>query len=402
MISVAQAQQQIVETVVSVEDTERLELQAALGRVNAADIVSSIEVPPCDNSAMDGFAVRVADLTRIPITLPVTQRIPAGSAPMPLQEKSAARIFTGGSMPPGADAVVIQENCSDYNGSARVTINKMASAGNNIRPRGQDIECGAIVARSGERLTAAGLSLIASVGVPQIDVYRQIRVAVFSTGNELVEPGQQLAEGQIYNSNRTALSALCTQLGYQVYDCGIVQDTLDATTQALAEAAQQADVIISSGGVSVGDEDHVKPAVQALGSLDLWKVQMKPGKPVAFGQVAGTPFLGLPGNPVSSYVVFQLLALPLLATLQGETWNPPVAYPVVADFVKKAASREEYIRVQLAQSDGGLLTARPFANASSGVMSSLSWADGLVRQTVDQAIGLGDQVAFLPLTGGML
>ena len=304
-------------------------------------------------------------------------------------------------MPAGADAVVIQENC-DYDSPAQVTINKMVEANANVRPAGQDIAKGATVVKKGQRLNAIDLSLLASIGLTQVSVYRALKVAIFSTGDELAEPGQKLKPGQIYNSNRTLLIALCRQLGFIPVDCGTVEDTFDATKKALTLAAKEADVIISSGGVSVGEEDHVKPAVEALGTLDLWKVQMKPGKPVAYGKVAEVPFLGLPGNPVSSYIVFQLLGVPLLKTLQGELSQLPNYYPVKSGFDKKLTRREEYIRVKLERNEFGELLALPFTNLSSGVMSSLSWADGLVRHAVDQEILLGDVLDYFPLNDGLL
>lgn len=398
MITVAQAQQTIINSVSCVCDSEAINHVAALGRVSSADIISPLFVPPTDNSAMDGFAINSGDASDQ--ALMISQRIPAGAAPETLQSGTAARIFTGGVLPKGADTVVIQENC-DYD-EKQVTINTNPEAGANIRAKGQDISKGDCVIAQGKNLTAVDLGLIASVGYAQIEVRRPLRVAIFSTGDELVEPGQTLQEGQIYNSNRIMLLSLCQQLGYQAIDCGIVEDTLAATEAALAKAAQEADVVISSGGVSVGEEDHVKPAIESLGSLDLWKVQMKPGKPVAFGRIEQTPFLGLPGNPVSSFTVFQLFAIPLLAKLQGENARSPNAYRVLSSFDKASVSREEYIRVRLIRSESNELMVERFSNLSSGVLSSLSWADGLVRQKIDEEIHQGQSIEFLPLTRGLL
>jgi len=398
MITVAQAQQSITDSVSCVCDSEQIMLAMALGRISSDDIVSPLFVPPTDNSAMDGFAIKANAVGNQ--TLPISQRIPAGEAPKELQSDTAARIFTGGVLPKGADTVVIQENC-DYN-DKQVTIKTKPITGANIRPKGQDIAEGDCVVARGKKLTAVDLGLIASLGLAEVKVRRSLRVAIFSTGDELVEPGQALREGQIYNSNRTMLLALCQQLGYQPIDCGIVEDTLVATKTALANAAQEADVVISSGGVSVGEEDHVKPAIESLGSLDLWKVQMKPGKPVAFGRIEKTPFLGLPGNPVSSYTVFQLFAIPLLAKLQGDSFRAPIAYKVLSGFDKATVSREEYIRVRLTQSESSELTVERFSNLSSGVLSSLSWADGLVRQKIEEEIFQGQAVEFLPFARGLL
>lgn len=398
----ARLREAVAEQAISVKtDTEVVELSDALGRVASSDIESSLATPPSDNSAMDGFAVRSSDINTLQVSLPISQRIPAGVNPAPLKPGTAARIFTGGVMPLNADAVVIQENC-EYD-KTRVTIKQASTtAGDNVRPAGQDITLGAKVIRRGQTLNAIDLSLLSSIGLAQVEVIRPLSVAIFSTGDELIEPGQALKPGQIYNSNRTLLMALCKRLGYATIDCGIVEDTLLATKVALASAAQKADIIISSGGVSVGEEDHVKPAVEELGSLDMWRVQMKPGKPVAFGHINGKAFLGLPGNPVSSFVVFQLLGVPLLQSVQGQTPSYPTAYPVRSGFSKKTSSREEYVRVRLERDESGQLVAQRFANLSSGVLSSLSWADGLVRQGIDQAIVSDQLVEFFPLNEAML
>lgn len=399
MITLAQARQQLQRLRAELE-TESVLIANALGRVASVDVISSLSIPPADNSAMDGFAVRARDLNSQRTLLPISQRIPAGIGPEPLIAGTAARIFTGGVMPVGADAVVIQENC-DYD-ELNVTVLKTVSTGANVRPKGQDINDGAKVISGGQKLSAIDISLLASIGHASVEVYKPIIVALFSTGDELVEPGQDLKAGQIYNSNRPLLVALCQQMGFLSYDCGIVEDTLEATKLALIDAAKNADVIISSGGVSVGEEDHVKPAVEALGELTLWKVQMKPGKPVAFGNVDGVPFLGLPGNPVSSFTVFQLLGVPLLNSLQGQNAVEQITYPVAAAFSKPISSREEYIRVKIERDSNGHLHANRFPNLSSGVMSSLSWADGLVRQDIDNAIEVGQKLDFLPLRDAML
>lgn len=403
MIKLAQAQANLLASVSSKQQTEMVSLADALGRVAAIDVFSDIQIPPTDNSAMDGFVVNSADFKGFnkSLTLPVSQRIAAGSQPLPLDAGTAARIFTGAVIPQGADAVVIQENC-EFDCADKVQFNVQAKQGDNIRPAGQDITAGAKVVTQGQRLNPVDLSLLASIGHASVTVYKSLRVAIFSTGDELAEPGEPLKEGQIYNSNRPLLMALCRQIGFEPVDCGVVEDTLSATKAALLNAAKNADVIISSGGVSVGEEDHVKPAVQALGSLDLWKVQMKPGKPVAFGYIEGKPFLGLPGNPVSSFVVFQLLGVPLLCAAQGQLMQERTVYSIKSGFDKTVSSREEYIRVRLERNNAGELVVQRFANLSSGVMSSLSWADGLVRQRCDQAISEGEMIDYLPLTDAML
>lgn len=399
MITLTQAREQLRSLAIK-PTTEVVHISDALGRVASVDIVSSLSIPPANNSAMDGFAVRAADLEGEQKQFSISQRIPAGSVPTPLTAGTVARIFTGGIMPAGADSVVIQENC-DYDATT-VTVLKAVSCGDNVRPKGQDICMGATVVERGSKISAIDISLLASVGQSSIAVYTPLRVALFSTGDELIEPGNELREGQIYNSNRPLLMALCQQMGLVSYDCGIVEDTLSATKTALSDAAKNADVIISSGGVSVGEEDHVRPAVEALGELSMWKVQMKPGKPVAFGNIGGVPFLGLPGNPVSSYTVFQLLGVPLLNHLQGQALAAEISYPVCAAFSKPLSTREEYIRVKIERDANGGLQADRFANLSSGVMSSLSWADGLVRQNIDTAIEAGQMLEFFPIREAML
>lgn len=403
MLSVEQAQQKLITSVSRVCGSESVVLLEALGRVIVEDVVSSIYVPPSDNSAMDGFAINAINFSdTTDESLIVSQRIPAGVQPQALELGTAARIFTGGVMPEGADAVVIQENC-DYSTDCNIVkINTSVSTGDNVRPKGQDISQGAVVVVKGKKLTAVDLALIASVGQAKVQVRPPLKVAIFSTGDELAEPGRQLKEGQIYNSNRTSLIALCQQIGYEAIDCGIVEDTFDSTKIALKKAAESADVVISSGGVSVGEEDHVKPAVEALGSLDLWKVQMKPGKPVAYGKIGNVPFLGLPGNPVSSYIVFQLLGVPLLAKLQGQQDRRPNAFLIPSGFNKSMVTREEYIRVRLQKNELGEITVQRFDNQSSGVLTSLAWADGLVRQQINEKIVVGDPIQFLPLTAGLL
>jgi len=399
MITVSQAKLKLQQFQTKLE-TELISIADALGRVASCDAVSSLPIPPADNSAMDGFAVCASDLSNHSTTLAISQRIPAGKEPHPLDPGTVARIFTGGVMPDGADAVVIQENC-DYDDDS-VTILKAVSSGQNVRPKGQDIRQGATVVRVGQKISAIDISLLASIGQAHIEVYRPLKVALFSTGDELIEPGQELKTGQIYNSNKPLLVAMCEQMGFEPYDCGVVKDTLEATKLALSDAASKADVIISSGGVSVGEEDHVKPAVEALGELEMWKVQMKPGKPVAYGNISDVPFLGLPGNPVSSFTVFQLLGVPLLNSLQGREPVDETYYPVAAAFSKPLSSREEYIRVKIERDASGNLYANRFPNLSSGVMSSLSWADGLVRQDIDSGIEVGQRLAFFPLREAML
>jgi molybdopterin molybdotransferase len=369
--------------------TEMLATADARGRVLAADLVSPVDVPPEDNSAMDGYALRASDATGL---LPVTQRIPAGSVPAPLPAGEAARIFTGAQVPRGADTVVMQEWTELVEGQLRVT--QPVTAGQHVRRRGEDVRAGTVVLPAGTRLDAVSLGLAATAGAAQLHVRRRPRVALFSTGDELVMPGEPLPPGAIYNSNRFTLRALLEGLGCEVIDLGIVPDQLDATRAALREAASRADVILTSGGVSVGEEDHLRPAVQAEGRLDLWAIAIKPGKPFAYGRVQDAHFIGLPGNPVSSLVTFLVLVRPALLKLQGATRLAPRGYRIAAGFDwPKPDKRREFLRVRLDEENGLAL----FGNQSSGVLTSAFWADGLLDNPPGQAFKAGDAVRFIPL-----
>ena len=371
------------------------------GRVLAQDIVSSLQVPPNDNSSMDGYAVRCADLVVSPSNaaggaLPVSQRIPAGSVGASLAPMSVARIFTGAPLPPGADAVVMQEDCV-LQADGGVLVSTRPEPGQWIRRAGEDVKRGAVVLSKGELLTPAAIGLAASIGINQLAVTRRPRVALFSTGDELVMPGdvapEHMKPGAIYNSNRFFLRALLVRLGCEVTDLGIVPDRLDATVNALQAAAQQHDLILTSGGVSVGEEDHIKPAVQTLGSLDLWQIAIKPGKPFAYGRVQGAHFIGLPGNPVSSFVTFLLLVRPFLRKLQGVTHVAPKSIAAQAHFDwPRADKRREFLRARR-NAAGGLDL---FPNQSSGVLTSAVWGDGLVDNPAGQTIRHGDVVQFIP------
>lgn len=367
------------------------------GRVLAQDLVSALQVPPQDNSAMDGYAVRSAEIADEGVALPVSQRIPAGAAPQPLQAGTAARIFTGAPVPAGADAIVMQED-TEAVADQHVRILRVPAAGQWIRRSGEDITRGSTVLARGDRLGPAGLGLAASIGMDRLQVARRPRVALFSTGDELVMPGQvapaEMKPGAIYNSNRFFLRSLLLRLGCEVRDLGIVPDQREATVLALRQAAADNDLILTSGGVSVGEEDHIKPAVQQLGSLDLWQISMKPGKPFAHGRVGQAHFIGLPGNPVSSFVTFLLLVRPFLLKLQGATRLAPQAMLLPAHFDwPRADKRREFLRVRR-NAQGGL---ELFPNQSSGVLTSTVWADGLVDVAGGQTIARGDAVRFLPL-----
>ena len=364
------------------------------GRVLAHDLVSALQVPPLDNSAMDGYALRCADVPQPGTVLPVSQRIPAGRVGTPLQPGTAARIFTGAPVPEGADAVVMQEECS-AEGDGHVRVQATPRAGQNIRLAGENITRGSVVLQAGARLTPAALGLAASIGVAELPVARRPRVALFSTGDELAMPGEvapeQLPPGAIYNSNRFFLHALLQRMGCEVTDMGIVPDRLGATQDALRTASQDHDVILTSGGVSVGEEDHIKPAVQALGQLDLWQIAIKPGKPFAYGRVGPAHFVGLPGNPVASFITFAILVRPFLLRLQGVRDVAPRGIAARADFDwPKADKRREFLRVRY--NAAGALDL--FTNQGSGVLTSTVWGDGVVDNPPGQTIARGDTVRF--------
>ena len=373
----------------------------ALGRVLAAEVRSTIDVPAADNSAMDGYALRVAEAAT-GATLPVSQRIPAGVVGQPLASGSAARIFTGAQIPSGADAVLMQEQAEVVPGAdlGAVRVLVAPAAADWIRRRGEDVFAGDVVLPRGVRLTPQALGLAAGVGAAALSVVRRPRVALLSTGNELVMPGQPLPPGAIYNANRFTLRALLQACGCECTDLGIVPDQLQATREALRQAARGHDLILSSGGVSVGEEDHLRPAVQAEGRLELWQIAIKPGKPLAFGAVRSADgpdalFVGLPGNPVSSFVTFLLCVAPLLRALQGADPALPSGMLLRADFDwPKAERRREFLRVRR-NAQGGLDL---FANQSSGVLTSAVWADGLVDNAPGQVLQRGDTVRFVPLS----
>jgi len=393
MLSADQLLDALLERAVSVTETETVSVTDVLGRVLAVPQTSAITVPPLDNSAMDGYAVRVADVAVPGVRLPVSQRILAGTVGMPLQAGTAARIFTGAPVPEGADAVLMQEYCSAEGES--VVINTLPHSGENIRRAGEDIRSGAQVFAAGTRLGAAEMGLAASVGLAELPVFKKLKVACFFTGDELVAPGKPLQPGQIYNSNRYTLTGLVNGLGCELIDLGIVPDTLEATEAALEGAASIADVVITSGGVSVGEADYVKAAVEKLGRVEMWKVAMKPGKPLVYGRVNDADFIGLPGNPVSAFVTFCLFVRPFLLKRMGAADVLYRAFAVQADFSwHKPGARREFLRARL-QPNGKLAL---FPNQSSGVLTSCAWADGLVDLAVGQTIQPGEWVRFIPLS----
>jgi molybdopterin molybdotransferase len=414
MLSVREAQDFLAGAARPVTETELVLTLNANGRILAENQTSAINVPTMDNTQMDGYAVRALDCASGSATLAVTQRIPAGKVGRPLAPGSAARIFTGALIPPGADAVVMQEQCEA--GPDGVTIRHAPQAGEWIRRAGEDIVAGSVILAAGTRLRSQELGLAASVGLANLPVRRRLRVAVFFTGDELTMPGEapggQLAPGAIYNSNRFTLRALLENLGCEIADFGIVPDSLALTRSTLRRAAQENDLIITSGGVSVGDEDHIKPAVEAEGCLNLWQIAVKPGKPLAFGEVnrgakegandgannGAAFFLGLPGNPVSSFITFLIFVRPFILRLQGvqgESAIVPRAYSMRADFSwSKADRRNEFLRAKI-NAGGGLDL---FANQGSGVLTSTVWGDGLIDNPPSQTIEPGDLVRFIPFS----
>jgi len=395
MLSFEQALERLLAAAQPVAEIRSLPLTAAAGRVLAVAQRSTVAVPPLDNSAMDGYAVRSADVATAGVCLPVSQRIPAGMVGAALQPGTTARIFTGAPVPAGADAVVMQERCE--HGAAGVVINHLPRPNENIRRAGEDIAAGAEILAPGIRLRPQDIALAAAAGLPELPVYRRVRVGVFFTGDELVQPGEPLPPGAIYNSNRYALCALLEGLGCEVRDLGAVPDQLDATRDALRRAAADNDLIVTSGGVSVGEEDHVNPAVEAEGRLDLWKIAVKPGKPLAFGEVrrAGGKawFIGLPGNPVAAMVTFMVMVRPFVLRVQGVSDVTPRAFAMRADFDwPRPDVRTEFLRARINDRGGVEL----FANQGSGVVTSLCRGDGLVINPPGLAVRHGDSVRFVP------
>ena len=394
LIPYEDALQELLERALFIEDVETLPLVDALGRVLAEDIRSGIDVPPLANSAMDGYAIRIADVQADGETrLRVRQRIPAGEVGSPVETGTAARIFTGAPVPPDADAVIMQEQvCVEGD---EIVFSARVSPGQNIREAGEDISAGQVILRNGTRLRAQELGLAASVGRDRLTVCRRPRVGVFFTGDELVEPGHPLAPGQIYDSNRYTLQGLLQALGCEIVDLGIVGDTLGQTLEALQKASQRADLVITSGGVSVGEEDHVRAALEQLGELDMWRIRIKPGKPLAFGFIGDTAFFGLPGNPVSVFATFCLFVAPFLKQMSGadEVLAEPLRVRAAFDW-PRPDSRREFARARLLRDEDGRLAAELYPNQSSGVLMSTCWADGLVEIPENSVVQPGDSVDY--------
>ena len=395
MLTYEQALEKLLAAAQAVEEIRSVPLLAATGRVLAVAQQSGVSVPPLDNSAMDGYAVRTADVTTAGICLPVSQRIPAGTVGVPLQPGSAARIFTGAPIPAGADAVVMQERCE--HGEGGVVINQVPKSGENIRRAGEDITAGADILPAGVKLRPQEIALAASAGLPELPVYRRVRVGMFFTGDELVQPGEPLPPGAIYNSNRYALRTLLEGMGCEVRDLGAVEDRLDATCDALRRAAADNDLVITSGGVSVGEEDHVKPAVEAEGELDMWKIAIKPGKPLAFGKIRKEGghawFIGLPGNPVAAFVTCLMMVRPFVMRLQGIAQVAPriLNLPCASAWNKPDGARLEFLRGRI--NEAGAIEL--YRNQGSAVATSLCWSDGLILNPPGNCIAAGDTVRFV-------
>jgi len=379
--------------------TERVALKNANGRILAKTVQSTINVPAWDNSAMDGFAINTHHYKQGE-PLPVSQRIPAGYNGTNLEKGTAARIFTGAPVPPDANAVVMQELC-DYDEANKVVIvNTDVAFESNIRKSGEDIQEGTEVIAVGTKLLPQHLGVIASVGIAEVDVFKKIKVAILATGDEITEPGKPLLPGKIYNSNKYTFWGLLENLGVEIIDLGDVEDTFDATCNAMEHAADIADIVLASGGVSVGEEDHVKTAIEKLGKLTMWKMNIRPGKPLAFGIVKDTPFIGVPGNPVSLFVTFSIFARPFIQKTTGQTdvEHKPLKIKSAFDW-SKPDKRREFIRTKRVLNDQGQWVIEAFNSRSSGVLTSLTWSDGIAIIPENTTIKKGENIDFLPFEG---
>ncbi|MDP6967687.1 MAG: molybdopterin molybdotransferase MoeA [Gammaproteobacteria bacterium] len=392
LLSLEQALATLVSEAVASKAIEQVAIEDVLGRVLAQDIVSSINVPPANNSAMDGYALRWQDYAANK-ALPVSQRIAAGNIGEALQAGTVARIFTGGEIPPGADVVVKQEDTRQA--GDKVMILNTPAVGDHIRPAGQDIRAGAMLVAKGTVLSPRHIGILASVGCAMVPVYQRLHVSLVNTGDELVMPGEVCGAGKIYNSNYFTMRGFLLRLGCEISSVTALADSADAVYDALLQASQETDLVITTGGVSVGEEDHVKHVVGQLGQIKLWRLAIKPGKPLAYGDIQGTPFIGLPGNPVAAAVTFLLLAKPYIRGLQGASYQPPQATPVIADFTTKAAKRQVFLRANVSL-EAGKMYATPLVNQSSGALSSTVFSDGLLVVPAGASVAKGDVLDFLP------
>lgn len=381
-----------------VVETNSVSLTQALGRILSSDLTSSINVPPAANSAMDGYAIRMSDVQASgKTTLKVTQRIPAGEVGETILAGTAARIFTGAPVPPEADVVIMQEQVEVRDDM--MSFDVPVKFRQNIRAAGEDISQGDIILKKGSKLRAQDLGLAASIGTGQLKTTRKVRVGIFFTGDELVEPGNPLGPGKIYDSNRYTITGLLQNLGCEIVDLGIVGDTFEQTKNAILKATEQTDLVITSGGVSVGEEDYVRIALEKLGQLHMWRLKIKPGKPLAFGKVNNTAFIGLPGNPVSVFATFCLFVSPFIKKLQGRNKILAESMTVIADFDwPESDRRREFTRARLQRDENNQLTASLYPNQGSGVLMSTSWADGFIEIPEDTTVKSGDRVNYISFT----
>lgn len=404
LISLEQALEELKSRAFPIQNTETISLKDSLGRILVKDLVSNINVPPLDNSAMDGYAIRASELSSdCNNEFRVSQRICAGETGEELILNSVARIFTGAPIPEGADAVVMQENCELNSEKNTIIVKQNINNGTNIRKAGEDIKVGATVLKAGQKLRAQDIGLAASIGIAKLNVKQRLKVAVFFTGDELCDPGNTPKAGQIFNSNRYTLTGLLNNLGCDVIDLGNVEDTLDATIKAMQRAAEKADLVMTSGGVSVGEEDHVRKALEQLGQLNMWRVNIKPGKPFAFGQIntnsKQTPFIGLPGNPVSVFATFCIFVRPYILQTQGVSNTQANSFKVASGFeLNGCESRNEYLRVRHDINDLGEASISVYPNQSSGVLTSASWANGLAFIPANTVVNKGDLIEFTPFS----
>jgi molybdopterin molybdotransferase len=413
LMTLEAARDLLAERLTAVTGVERVALGDALGRVLAEDVVSPVSVPPHDNSAVDGYAVRFGDLSPDGDTvLPIDARIAAGDGAGAVDpDGTAVRIFTGAPIPAGFDTVMMQEDCREEpgpsglgnglgSGLGSVLIRPGIKRGANLRKAGEDVGAGSVILTAGCRLRPQDVGLLAAVGSAGVNVRAPLRVAVISTGNELAEPGSPLSPGAIYDANRFILSALVRNMGARVTDFGILRDNPVELRSALENAAKSHDLIVTTGGVSTGEEDHVKGAVEASGGLHFWRLAIKPGRPVALGQVRSVPFVGLPGNPVAAMVTFFCIARPLIQRLSGEAVTEPALFQVRADFdYKKKEGRREFVRVCLARDAGGVPVAAKFPRDGAGILSSMVGSDGLVVLSEDiTRLERGSMVAYMPFS----
>jgi len=395
LIPYDQALENLLSFASTVDKTDSVSLTEALNRTLAENVKSAINVPPAANSAMDGYAIRLSDVNKGgKTTLSVTQRIPAGETGQPVQAGTAARIFTGAVVPEEADVVIMQEQVESVGES--MSFDASVKRWQNIRAAGEDIKENQTILEKGVRLRAQDLGLAASIGNSHFQVTRKVRVGIFFTGDELVDPGKPLGPGKIYDSNRYTLTGLLQNMDCEIVDLGIVGDTFEQTTEAILKATETTDLVITSGGVSVGEEDHVRIALEKLGELHMWRLKIKPGKPLAFGIVNDTAFMGLPGNPVSAFATFCLFVAPFIKKLQGRTKIYTDSTQVTANFEwPKPDRRREFTRAKITRNNNNQLQASLYPNQGSGVLMSTSWADGFIDIGENISVTAGDQVNYM-------